>query len=164
MWIDGRGSDVLPRPECLRLMALAAKEDAVGRLGFVPAGREQQPPVVVPVNFRVHDEEVEFRIGPGLLARSAVGHLVSFEVDRVDRSAGEAWSVLVRGFARLAATNDRSARTTATPLVPEPGDMVLTLRGDLVTGRRFPLVRASDTRDLPQGVDTGRRGGAGDDC
>lgn len=144
MWMDARGSDILPRPECLRLLAVAAEEGDVGRLGLVPVGDEAQTPVVVPINFDVHDDELEFRVGTGLLARSARGRLVAFEIDRVDRSAGQAWSVLVRGFARLVAPDDRSTRPVAAPLVLDPGHGMLTLRCDLVTGRRFPLDRASD--------------------
>lgn len=140
MWIDGRGSAVLPRSECLRLLAVAAKAGDVGRLGFSPGESPEQPPVVVPLNFRVHDEEVFLRIGEGLLSRRAAGHLVAFEVDRVDRAAGEAWSVLVRGLARLLTSPEAAhLEVTSRPLVPEPGDMVMVLRPDVITGRQFAL-------------------------
>jgi pyridoxamine 5'-phosphate oxidase-like protein len=142
MWIDDRGSTVLPRPECLRLLAVAAKAEGVGRLGISTATDEapNEAPIVVPVNFRFHDGEVLVRLGAGFLSGAADGRLVAFEVDRVDRSTGEAWSVLVRGLARLLVPpEDQLLEATARPLVPEPGDLAMTVRPDLVTGRRFGL-------------------------
>ena len=143
MWIDGRGSSVLDRPECLRLLALASEAGSVGHLAFsLPdAG---QPPVVLPVNFRFRAGEIVLRLGAGLMSESTEGHLVAFEVDRVDRSAGDAWSVLVRGLARLVdPPQERRSMMAAEPLVPEPGDLVLTVRPDVVTGRRFNLARST---------------------
>lgn len=131
---------MLPRSECLRLLAVAAKQDAVGHLGFAVEGAPDQPPVVVPVNFRVHEGDVYLRVGQGLLSRSADGHLVAFEVDQIDRTAGLAWSVLLRGLARLVTSPDhRLLEAAARPLVPEPGDEVMVLRPDILTGRRFGL-------------------------
>ena len=46
MWIDGKGSTVLPAVECKRLLALRAKEGGVGRLGVAT----DQAPAVIPVN------------------------------------------------------------------------------------------------------------------
>ena len=47
MWIDAKGSTVLPAPECLRLLALSAKAGGIGRLGVAT----DHAPVVIPVNF-----------------------------------------------------------------------------------------------------------------
>src|ERR1039457_4519692 len=95
MWIDQLGSEVLAVPECLRLLAVAAKEDHVGRLA-VTSG---QTPLVVPLNFTFHDAGVLVRIGPGRLSELVPDSLVAFEVDRVETDRGMAWSVLVRGLA-----------------------------------------------------------------
>ncbi len=74
------------------------------------------------------------------MSHAADGHLVAFEVDSIDAERSEAWSVLVRGLARsLPSPSERYLDAAAQPLVPEPGDMVLVLRPDLVTGRRFGL-------------------------
>jgi nitroimidazol reductase NimA-like FMN-containing flavoprotein (pyridoxamine 5'-phosphate oxidase superfamily) len=135
MWIDQRGSEVLPRTECLRLLAVAANDHAVGRLGVATEGS----PIVVPVNFAYQDSAVLVRLGPGSVAAAAVGKLVSFEVDRVDEEAQQGWSVLVRGLALALEPHEvhRRWRRLPEPLVPVPGDLLLSIRGDVVTGRRF---------------------------
>ena len=136
MWIDAKGSTVLPAPECRRLLALAAKEGRVGRLGIAT----DQAPVVIPVNFTLDGGLVLARVGTGYLSQAAAGQLVAFEVDKVDQGAGSAWSVLVRGLATLVETPTESELgVAAEPLVPEPGDMVLTVRPDILTGRRFNI-------------------------
>jgi hypothetical protein len=136
MWIDAKGSTVLLRPECERLLAVEAKESRVGRLGLSTDGA----PVIVPVNFTLHEGEVILRVGPGFLAQTAEGQLVAFEVDNVEAEGGAAWSVLLRGLATLvehptAAEFERAPR----PLVHEPGDMLLFIRPDVLTGRRFSI-------------------------
>jgi pyridoxamine 5'-phosphate oxidase-like protein len=140
MWVDRRGSEIVPRPECLRLLVMVAKDEGIGRLGLVLDEDPNQAPVVVPVNFRLHEGQLFLRLGEGIISGAADQHLVAFEVDRVDREAGQAWSVLARGFARLVRSpNKQPLEATAHPLVPEAGDMVLMLRPSLVTGRRFEL-------------------------
>jgi len=141
MWIDQRGSEVIAAPECLRLVALAAKENRIGRLAI----NDGQTPLVVPLNFVIHDGQVMVRIGPGSLSETVPGSLVSFEVDRVDPECDEAWSVLIRG---LASTFDLGASRlkmglVPKPLVPNPGDILLLIRPDVITGRRFRPVTAS---------------------
>jgi hypothetical protein len=138
LWIDQRGSEVLPRNECLRLLALADRRRAVGRLALpTPTS-----PIVVPLNFRYCDQDVLVRVGPGTVATTAPGRLVAFEVDRVEAAEGWAWSVLVRGLARSLAPHDlhRLWRRLPEPLAPEPGDVLIAIRSDQVTGRRFRLV------------------------
>src|SRR5579864_398898 len=137
MWIDQRDSTVLDRVECFRLVALAAHDRAIGRLAVSTEGA----PIVVPVNFGYRDASVLVRIGPGTLARLVPGRLVTLEVDSVDERAGEGWSVAVRGLARVLDPSDnrRVAPALPEPVVPNPGDLVVSIRGDVVTGRRFPL-------------------------
>ena len=89
MWIDQRGSEILTLPECHRLLALAAKEDHIGRL----AVNDGQTPLVVPLNFTFHDGNVRVLIGPGRMAEIVPDALVAFEVDRVEPDRGQAWSV-----------------------------------------------------------------------
>ena len=139
MWIDQRGSEVLPRTECLRLVAVTAKEHAVGRLGVPTDGS----PIIVPVNFSYLDSAVIIRLGPGTVANGAVGRLVSFEVDRVDMEVQRGWSVLVRGLALALEPHElhRRWRHLPEPLVPTPGDLLLSIRADVVTGRRFSIGR-----------------------
>jgi hypothetical protein len=153
MWIDQRGSEILTVPECLRLLALAAKEDHVGRLA-VASG---QSPLVVPLNFTFHDGGVLVRIGPGRLSELVPGSLVAFEVDRVEPDRGQAWSVLVRGLASVHTGGGTAPEGNAVPQpwVPEPGSTMLFIRPDVVSGRRFGLV----VRD-EHGVEAGSPGAA----
>jgi uncharacterized protein len=141
MWTDERGSEILFLPECLRLLAKAAKAGSVGRLGV----STQRAPVIQPVNFAYHHRRIVLRLGPGLMADAARGALVAFEVDHLDEKAGVAWSVLVRGLATPLEESERlgAAYVAPTPLVPTPGDLVLVVRLDVVTGRRFQLDNAT---------------------
>jgi hypothetical protein len=136
MWIDQRGSEILAVPECLRLLAVAATEDHIGRLAVTGT----QSPLVVPLNFTFHDNGILVRIGPGRLSESVPGSMVSFEVDRVEHDKGQAWSVLVRGLASALAPNDTPPKDMPHPLVPIAGSLILFIRPDVVTGRRFSLV------------------------
>jgi Pyridoxamine 5'-phosphate oxidase len=138
MWIDERGSEILAAPECLRLLALAAKQDHIGRLAVT----EELSPLVVPLNFTYHDKGVLLRIGPGRLSDLVQDSLVSFEVDRVEPEQGQAWSVLIRGLASPLAPSDSppGAGALPRPFVPNPGDTMVFIRADVVSGRRFPLV------------------------
>jgi len=137
MWVDGRGSEVLGLSECLRLLALAAKHGQVGRL----AVSQEQAPLVEPVNFAYRNHSVVVRLGDGTMASAATGNMVAFEVDHLDREADLAWSVLVRGLAVAVEEPERleAARLAPVPLVPSPGDRMLAIRPDVVTGRRFRL-------------------------
>jgi hypothetical protein len=138
MWIDQRGSEILAAPECLRLLALAAKEDHIGRLAVT----QEQSPLVIPLNFTYHEKGVLLRLGPGRLSELLPGSMVSFEVDRVEPDQGHAWSVLIRGLASALTQSHTpsSAADLPRPLVPNPGDVMFVIRTDVVTGRRFPLV------------------------
>lgn len=137
MWIDQHGSEILQTPECLRLLAVAAKEDHVGRLAVI----DGKSPLVVPLNFTFHDRTVLVLIGPGLLSMLVPGSLVAFEVDRVEPDRAMAWSVLVRGLAtKPEAHDDIPEAALPQPWVPEPGDELIAIRPDVVTGRRFRLV------------------------
>jgi hypothetical protein len=141
MWIDQRGSEVLTTPECHRLLAVVAQRGGIGRLAVAGNGA----PMVVPVNFAVHDHQVFIRIGRGELASSAIGRLVAFETDEVDQISGQAWSVLVRGLATTAGQGDTDPTHLPHPLVLTPGSTLLVVRPDVVSGRRFSL--EADTED-----------------
>jgi nitroimidazol reductase NimA-like FMN-containing flavoprotein (pyridoxamine 5'-phosphate oxidase superfamily) len=138
MWIDAKGSTVLPGPECKRLLAVAAKDARIGRLGIATDGA----PLVIPVNFTLHDGQVVARVGTGTLSGAAAGHLVAFEVDHVDGETGTAWSVLVRGLATLIESPSKTQLAMTRSLVPKPGEMLLVVRPDIVTGRRFEVRRS----------------------
>jgi hypothetical protein len=145
MWIDQRGSEVLAVPECFRLLAHGVQSMGFGRLGVSTA----QAPVVVPVNYAVRDREVLVRIGVGFLLQAAGGELVAFEVDEIDLEGGVAWSVLVRGLATvIGEPTGADIDAAPTPSVPSPGDRILSIRPDVVTGRRFPLLAGAAPGDV----------------
>jgi nitroimidazol reductase NimA-like FMN-containing flavoprotein (pyridoxamine 5'-phosphate oxidase superfamily) len=141
MWIDQRGSEVLDPSECRRLLALAAKQGGIGRLGV----SLEAAPIIRPVNFAYdaeHGHRVLVRLGEGALAEAAGGALVSFEVDHIDPDG--AWSVLVRGLLVPISSKDGDKQLEGRaphPLVPIPGHKVFALRSDVVTGRRFQLIQ-----------------------
>lgn len=141
MWIDQRGSEILTDPESLRLLAVAAKEGSIGRLAL----SESDAPIVQPVNFAYHEHRVLVRLGEGHMADSADGTLVAFEVDRLDNLHNLAWSVLVRGLATMLTEAECHGLKGVgpQPFVPVPGERILAIRTDVVSGRRFQL--ASDT-------------------
>ena len=136
MWLDRKGSMVVDVPECRRLLAVASKLELIGRIGISTA----QAPVIIPVNFTLCEGQIDVVVGSGFLTGSAADQLVAFEVDHVDLETGWAWSVLARGLATLSdhLTEDE-LESGARPLVPVPGDQRLTIRADVLTGRRFEL-------------------------
>jgi nitroimidazol reductase NimA-like FMN-containing flavoprotein (pyridoxamine 5'-phosphate oxidase superfamily) len=143
MWIDQHGSEVLERNECFRLLAVVAKEGGICRLGVATSGS----PIIVPVNFVYEDEGVVILIARSTIGDLAAGSLVAIEVDRVDEAANEAWSVLLRGYARVLNSSDTAARRLPLPLVAIPGDLVIFVRGDDITGRRFSLAEGQAEAD-----------------
>jgi CBS domain-containing protein len=134
-WIDQRGSEVLPRNECLRLLALRA--GGLGRVGVAANG----VPLILPVNYRMLGPDVVVQVGRGTLLDAAERHcMLAFEVDNERRP--DAWSVYVRGPARRLErrTADCQARPVgAGPAVPHPGAALVVIRSDVVSGRRFPV-------------------------
>lgn len=137
MWLDQRGSELLSRVECRRLLALGA--GGVAHLGLIVDGQ----PVVVPVNYTLLDRDVLLRLGPGTTLEE-LGHaqVVALEVDRVPPKDGDAWSVVVQGVATPLTDVDslqRAARSGLVPLVPEPGHDYVQIRTGVLTGRRFSV-------------------------
>ncbi len=138
MWIDERGSEVLPLPECRRLRAWAAKRHHPGHLVIATA----DAPVVLPLDFGVHGADLILQVGDGLFDRMD-GQLVAFQVDNSaggpETSQGDPegrWSVLVRGLATE--VDEASAGSgLPEPRVAQPGHRIVQVRADVVTGRRI---------------------------
>ncbi len=86
----------LDRDECLRLIS----PGGVGRVAFnTPEG-----PMVLPVNYRLHGDAVVFRTAAGgMLAQElttgveGVEFKIAFEIDQIDETTEEGWSVVVHG-------------------------------------------------------------------
>ena len=103
---EGRLEELGPE-ECLALLA----QEEVGRLAVVVDGR----PVIFPVNYVLDGQLVVFRNDPGTKLTHAGLDPVCFEVDRIDPSRREGWSVVVQGVGReiTGALDDASVRERA---------------------------------------------------
>lgn len=119
--------------ECRELMGT----DTVGRVAFVtPAG-----PRIVPVNFVVVGEAIEFRTTAySELATYAPDAEVAFEVDHLDRDHHRGWSVIAHGTCeRLDDPDETKHRTPEQDTKPWAGGhrtMWLRLEWSELTGRR----------------------------
>lgn len=127
---------MLDRAECRRLLALGATEHVHGHLAFADGGA----PVVLPVDFAVDGPYIVVRVGEGLFGRVA-GRLVAFQVDGTIVESGPEgerrlrwWSVLLRGLAAEVGPDDPPPPPPV-PKVAEPGNRLLRIRGDVLTGR-----------------------------
>lgn len=90
--LDHSGLGVLPREECLKLLAAAR----LGRVAFISQG----DPVILPVNHGMDGEDIIFRTSTGTkLLAADTEQVVAFEVDGYDADRRAGWSVMVRGVA-----------------------------------------------------------------
>lgn len=96
MGSDDTGLEILLPHECLQLL-----EGDVPKVGRVEVIHDNRPDVL-PVNYVVVDGSVVFRTGEGeKLAAAVDGAFVAFDVDAIDASWEEGWSVVVHGQAEL---------------------------------------------------------------
>jgi nitroimidazol reductase NimA-like FMN-containing flavoprotein (pyridoxamine 5'-phosphate oxidase superfamily) len=131
--VDARtGIEVLPREECLRLLA----QDVVGRLGII----DGDAPVILPVNYAMDGETIVLRTGPGTKLDHGTRSRACFEIDAFDRERQSGWSVLVSGRLEEVTRFDPSLhRVEAVDVVPwADGDKPhwLRLTPTRITGRR----------------------------
>jgi nitroimidazol reductase NimA-like FMN-containing flavoprotein (pyridoxamine 5'-phosphate oxidase superfamily) len=125
--------EVLEREECDQLLA----HHHIGRLAIVVGGQ----PLVFPVNYALCDGAIVFRTARGTKLFGAVGHPVAFEIDGVDASYHEGWSVLAVGEAEDVRDAIDLARLENEPLPAwseAPKDHYVRIRPRAVTGRRIP--------------------------
>jgi transcriptional regulator with XRE-family HTH domain len=110
----------------------------VGRFLFVEPGRG---PVAIPVNYRMDGDDVVFRTGPQTAIADAVAQQqVSFDVDHVDETLAEGWSVLVTGTAAIITDPAELERAAALGIQPWAGgerDLYIRLSAGQITGRRI---------------------------
>jgi uncharacterized protein len=129
------GLTVLSVDECLQL--LNNHRPRIGRVSFATGGR----PVILPVNFVFFEGSVVFRTGAGAkLSAAAKGEHVAFEIDEIDPTWREGWSVLVQGRAEEVTDAEERARLEKLPLRPwGPGDKSAYVRimSTEISGRRI---------------------------
>jgi nitroimidazol reductase NimA-like FMN-containing flavoprotein (pyridoxamine 5'-phosphate oxidase superfamily) len=131
--VDRRtGVEVIDRRECLELLA----GDAVGRVAII----EGTGPLVLPVNYALHGEQVVFRTGPGSKLTAARRRQVCFEVDAFDRAARTGWSVIVRGRLEEVEAFDRSLpelERLVEPWLDSSAPHIVRLVPAIISGRRL---------------------------
>lgn len=125
----------LSREECLRLVS----PGGVGRVAFTRG--VEAAPTVLPVNFAVVSETVVFCTAfHGVLATHATGE-VAFEVDQLDGTMSEGWSVLLRGTAHPVLDEEEQAELRSAARVRSwagpDRDLYVRITPGEVTGRRI---------------------------
>ena len=138
-WNAHSGLEIIPRPDCLRLLA----SRAVGRLAFMVGDQ----PLVLPVNYALQGDVVVFRTGEGTKLDQALRAKVAFEVDDLDEPTRSGWSVVVQGVAHEITDDDAwhltSMRTPdISTWIPAPTEHWVRIEPTLISGRRLPVPSA----------------------
>lgn len=136
----GQGQ-VLLHPE---LRALSPDECRI-RLSTHGVGRvavsTPDGPAIIPVNYEVADDAIAFRTAPGSAPAAAVGTDVAFEVDHVDKTMSQGWSVLAVGPASVVSEPDAvrrlAERAHTKPWAGGQREMWVSIRPTRLTGRRI---------------------------
>jgi hypothetical protein len=133
---------VLAIHECLDLLRTVE----VGRL----AVSRTEHPDVFPVNYTVDHGTVVFRTAPGTKLDALTGERnVTFEVDGYHPASGEAWSVIIKGWAeRITAPHER-VDAVDLPLFPwhtGPKPHFVRVVPVEITGRRFHAMKPTDAQ------------------
>ena len=130
---DSKGLEVLSSAECLRLLA----EAPIGRIVFT----EQALPAVQPVHYALDGDSVVIRTTVGSkLAAAARNAIVAFEVDKIDSTYREGWSVTVVGHAEMVTESKEIERLSRIPLhswSPAEPTHFVRIRMEMVHGRRL---------------------------
>ena len=123
----------LSEDECWELLI----SSSFGRLAMSISGE----PDIYPVNFIASDHRLLFRTAEGTkLLELTVNDKVAFETDGIGRD--EAWSVVVRGKARILDTQheiEAADQLPLRPLIPTLKYIYVEITPQVVTGRRFQL-------------------------
>lgn len=130
---DAAGVEVLVAEQCLELLATARLGRIAVTIGAVPA--------IFPVQYELVEGQIVFRVGKATnLHTASANTVVAFEVDDVDPSWTEGWSVLVVGVARDVrdGTDVESSLEQAAHLWdPDGGGRVIAILPAFLSGRRF---------------------------
>lgn len=117
MTTNHSGMHVLSLDDCLR--RLTTHRPRIGRVAVMEDGA----PIILPVNYVVSEGAVVFRTDPGAKLAAAVRHeAAAFEIDEVDITWEEGWSVVVTGRLEEVVDADEIERLRALPLRPWAGD------------------------------------------
>lgn len=127
--------EALTAAECRAHLA----DGGIGRFLFVEPGRG---PVAIPVNYRVDRDDVVFRTGSHTSIADTVQEQqqVSFDVDHIDDTLAEGWSVLLTGSARVItdpAELERLDELGIQPWAAGSRNVYVRLSASQITGRRI---------------------------
>ena len=132
-------TEELDEATCLELIS----PGGVGRLAY--AGRFGL--VVIPVNYRFHENSIVFRTAQGSsmdedlrTGISDAEYRVAFEIDEVDMQAREGWSVLIQGSAHHVESVGERASVAAAGVEAWPGgdkELFIRVTPARITGRRI---------------------------
>jgi len=133
---DHNGMEVLDDATCWSLV----EHSQVGRLAVSILDH----PDVFPINHVVDHGSIVFRSAEGTkLAAAVLGRGVAFEVDGYDAASGEAWSVVIKGWAHEIEKLDEVLALEDLPLFPwnaSPKHRWVRVEADEISGRRFRVV------------------------
>ena len=136
MTTDTNGITTLDTPTCLGLL----RTSDVGRLAVSITDH----PDIFPINYFVDRGTVVFRTAEGTkLAAALLGRGVAFEVDGYDADAGEAWSVVIKGYAVEIEQMHEYFDALELPLFPwhaGPKHRFVRVEPVEITGRRFHVL------------------------
>lgn len=146
--ITGAGLDLPPGqqlPDARPLLEVLTAAECRAYLGSGGVGRflfeQERGPVALPVNFRMLGDDVVFRTAPAAAERAgAAQQHVSFEVDHLDETLGEGWSVLISGHAHVVTEPGELDQVRALGIEPWPGgsrEIYIRIVPAVVTGRRI---------------------------
>jgi hypothetical protein len=100
-------------------------------------------PDIFPINYTVDGGTLVFRTGAGTkLAAASGGAAVALEADGVDTDSGLAWSVVVKGAAKVITGTENILDSASLYLFPWQGgqkDTFIRVSPGTVTGRRFKV-------------------------
>ena len=134
----GRVIEELDEAESLRLISAGG----IGRIAY----QSRFGPAVLPVNYRWHDGAVVFRtarhsaLDEDLQTGISGGdYLVAFEIDEIDMSGRQGWSVLIQGPAHHLSEDERESaeRAGVEPWPAGERELFLRIVPNRVTGRRI---------------------------
>jgi uncharacterized protein len=135
------GLELLDEAECLRLLGSCP----VGRVAFTMGGL----PAVFPVNFALVEGDILFRTGEGSKLTAALHRaIVAFEVDAIDPTYHEGWSVLAVGRAEPVGDPVDEELLARTPVAPWAGGdrgHLVRIRPEFLSGRRIATAAAAAT-------------------
>lgn len=142
--VDRHGLEILDRERCLELLS----QHGFGRVAITSGAL----PRILPVNYRLIDDQIMFRTARGTKLDAATKNtVVAFEIDEMDPFSHTGWSVVVTGIASVVGADQRAALDV--PIArwaPDPDGTVVAIATDLVTGRRLPgTITTPDWRARP---------------